>query len=345
MKKQLLYCTLASAMLISCNTKQANTPSENESLDISAKEYGPYTISLISQNIWHIQDYNRENPAGESFGADGSKSHFNNCSDLYLLRGSEKALLVDLSNYIEWNDSAITSLRHIVAERVGDLPLTITFTHNHGDHVGMMPAYQNDTTVQFALSQDDFSDRLEHFPASQYLLIDEGYLFDLGDIKVNTIKVPGHTAGSVVFDVKGRNLLLTGDAIGSGHGVWIFNTEGFNLYREAVPHLVSYVTDPQNGIDSTALRIFGGHYWQKDWMDQARQGQNAPTLTPLEEGKELGMNYLRDMEQLVKQIEASQATSEPSGLNIGALDTYFINGAAIVVWNQEQAQQLANELK
>ena len=34
-------------------------------------EVGPYTVSVIGKNVYHIQDYNHENPAGEEFDADG----------------------------------------------------------------------------------------------------------------------------------------------------------------------------------------------------------------------------------------------------------------------------------
>ena len=89
-------------------------------------ELGPYTVSVIGKNVWHIQDFNSANPAGETFDADGKLTHFNNCSDIYLLVGKEKALLIDLSNEINWADDAAESLRAIVWERAGGKPLTVT---------------------------------------------------------------------------------------------------------------------------------------------------------------------------------------------------------------------------
>ena len=59
-------------------------------------EVGPYTVSVIEKNVYHIQDFNASNPAGETFDADGNKTHFNNCSDMYLLVGEQEALLIDL---------------------------------------------------------------------------------------------------------------------------------------------------------------------------------------------------------------------------------------------------------
>lgn len=340
MRKHLLLLA-ASTLLWSCTSHQK--PDQPEILpfqDPEAVEVGPYTIDVISPYIWHIQDYNHLNPAGETFDEKGNKSHFNNCSDLYLLTGTEQALLIDLSNAVTWDSTATQSLRQLVSERIGDLPLTITFTHNHGDHTGMFPAYQNDTTVQFALPRIDFEEIAKQYPALKDTLYDEGYDFDLGNLIVHTILVPGHTAGSMVFYVEGRDLLFTGDAVGSGHGVWIFNADGFRLYRDGVPHLLSYIRNEENGIDTTALQIYGGHYWQKDWMDTTKVCSNAPILPPLSEGEELGMSYLRDMQELVIQMEQGTAKVEPSHLNFSNLDSYFVYNQAVVVWNAKEAKRI-----
>ena len=287
-------------------------------------ELGPYTVSVIGKNVWHIQDCNSTNPAGETFDADGKLTHFNNCSDIYLLVGKEKALLIDLSNEIKWADDAAESLRAIVWERAGGKPLTVTFTHNHGDHTGMIPAFSEDPGVEFALPEQDFARMTERFPADRQHFINEGDVIDLGGMEVEPIGVPGHTAGSMVFLLKDQNLLFSGDAVGSGHGVWIFNAEGFNNYVSAVPYLIQALEE--RGVANDRLKIYGGHYWQKDWLN-------------LPKGKELDMEYLREMKQLCDEIEAGTAATEPSNLGRPGLDTYFRHGNAIITWSAEQAEQ------
>ena len=285
-------------------------------------EVGPYTVSVIGKNVYHIQDYNSENPAGEEFDADGKLTHFNNCSDIYLIVGRQEALLIDLSNPVDWADNAAESLRALVAERTKGKPLTIAFTHNHGDHTGMLPAYLEDKDVRFALPEADFDRLTERFPDDRYFFINEGDVFDLGGVLVEAIEVPGHTVGSMVYLLPAQNLLFTGDAIGSGHGVWIFNTAGFNEYVSAVPHLVEALEE--RGVDENKLQVYGGHYWQKDWLD-------------LPEGRELGMEYIRDMKAVLDEIEAGTAAMEPSNLGRPNLDTYFRHGNAIVTWNAKEA--------
>lgn len=297
-----------------------------QTLQSTQCEIGPYTVDIIMDKVYHIQDCNTKNPAGESFNAQGEKTHFNNCSDMYLLVGKEKALLIDLSNYITWDDTAIESLRKLVADRIHELPLTITFTHNHGDHTGMVPAYDNDQSVHFALPRIDFEPLKERFPDVDYSFYEGGKSFDLGGMKVNTLLVPGHTHGSMVFFLEGRDMVFTGDAIGSGHGVWIFNTEGFKEYVNAVPVLIKYIKDPANNIDTQKLRFWGGHYWQKDWF--------ANTQNP-----EVDWKYLKDMQTLISQITNGTAKYEPSNLNHPHLDTYFRYNNAIIVWNLNEAKE------
>lgn len=180
-----------------------------------------------------------------------------------------------------------------------------------------------DPDVEFALPSVDFAAMKSRFPQNQVTMIDEGYDFELGGMTVNTVLVPGHTDGSVVFFLKGKNLLFSGDAIGSGHGVWIFNTAGFDNYVKAVPHLVEYIN--KNGINKKKLQIYGGHYWQKDWLT-------------LPAKREIGMEYINQMQELINQIMAGTAQSEPSDLGRADLDTYFRNGNAIIVWNKAQAE-------
>lgn len=317
MKFNSVLLTILALLLCSCSA--SINPGES-------RELGPYTVSVISNNIFHVQDYNSSNPAGEVFDADGVKTHFNNCSDIYLLVGAKKALLIDLSNNVTWADNAEESLRRIVSDRIGKRELIITFTHNHGDHTGMLPAYIKDRNVTFALPRIDFSSVLNRFPTDQVLMIDEGYVFDLGGLEVDTVLVPGHTAGSFAFFVKGKSLAFTGDAIGMGHGVWLFDTASFDLYRNAVPHLVSYIDDPANGIDRNAFRFYGGHYWQKDWSD-------------IPEGESFGMEYIDDMAELLDQMAEGTERREPSNLGRPGLETYFRNGQAIIVWSGAAADE------
>lgn len=286
----------------------------------------PYTVSRIDGNVYRIEDSNASNPAGEVFDSEGNKTHFNNCSDMYLVVGDDKALLIDLSNHIQWADNADEALRKTVYSRIGNRQLTITFTHNHGDHTGMLEAFSAEPEVYFALPRTDFEPLVSSFPEGRTYLYDEDHEFDLGGgTLVESLPVPGHTPGSVVFFLSGRDIMFAGDAIGSGHGVWIFDAQGFENYIGGINNLNAYLDN--SDIDRDRLRIFGGHFWQKDWFPELGD-------------REFGIEYIEDMTTLVSQICAGQAAREPSGLDNPVLDSYFRHGSAIVVWNSALADEM-----
>ena len=295
-------------------------------------EVGPYTVSVIEKNVYHIQDFNSSYPAGPVLDAEGKFVGFNNCSDMYLLVGKKKALLIDLSNNIRWAEDAEESLRQLVAERSEGKELIVTFTHNHGDHIGMLHAYTDDPQVKFALPETDFSMLISKFPEAQCSYINDGDVLELGGRHVDVIEVPGHTNGSVVFSIQGSDLIFTGDAIGSGQGVWIFHEEGYRQYAASVPHFIEWIENPANGVNQESLRIYGGHYWQRAGLPE------------MKEDEQLGMQYLRDMKQLIDNSAAGTPVTEPANLGRPGLDTYFRHGTACIVWNAEQAKNFAEGL-
>jgi hypothetical protein len=58
------------------------------------------------------KDANDKYPAGMIMDEEGKIVPMNNCSDMYQLVGKNKALLIDLSNDIKWDDTATESLNY-----------------------------------------------------------------------------------------------------------------------------------------------------------------------------------------------------------------------------------------
>src|SRR5512133_1793585 len=105
-------------------------------------EKGPYTVYVIGEGVYHIEDANSSRPAGFKTDKEGKIVDMNNSSDMYLVVGMKKALLIDLSNFVKWDNTAVESLRSVISERIGNKEFYITFTHKHGDHTGMLPAFK-----------------------------------------------------------------------------------------------------------------------------------------------------------------------------------------------------------
>lgn len=324
MKKLFLIASLA-CMAMACQ----NQPKEEGYVQTGTEEVGTYTVDVIEKNIYHLQDFNSAYPAGNILNDSGQVVGFNNPSDMYLLVGDKEALLIDLSNDIKWADNAAESLQKVVSDRIGNLPLTITFTHNHGDHTGMLPAYVSNPEVKFALPKVDFEKMADKFPAGQTSMYEDGYQFDLGGIKVNSVMVPGHTHGSMVFFVEGKDICFSGDAIGSGQGVWLFNMDCFKEYTIGVPKLLAYINDPANGINKDNLIFWGGHYHQRSGLDPAI-------------GETMGYSYLEQSQELINQILDGTAESVPVSFN-KILDTHFKYKNAGIVWNDSLANVIRAE--
>jgi len=288
---------------------------------------GPYTVHVLADGVFRIEDANDSNPAGIHLNEDGSMEGMNNCSDMYLVVGSEKALLIDLSNAIEWDSTATQSLRAIVYDRVNRKDLFITATHRHGDHLGMLPAFSDDPRASFWVPEAEFLGT-EIFPKASISSFAERASLDLGGgFVINTMEVPGHTPHSTAFFLKDKNLIFTGDAIGSGSGVWLFDYESFVTYSNSINEFIAYLENPNNHVDPEKLVIHGGHSWQRGALD------------------ELTAQYIYDMRSLIGEIGRGTADAEEMSTFIPFLDTNFKYGTATITWNSEAASRYADSIR
>lgn len=288
------------------------------------REVGPYTVHPIIPGVVRIEDANLSNPAGVHRDAAGKTTGFNNCSDMYLIVGRDQALLIDLSNFITWDATAVASLRTIVGQEIGARKLVIAITHFHGDHTGMLPAFKDDPKVTFWIQTAEFKGK-DLFPAERTVPIGGNGALDLGGgVVVDAVEIPGHTDHSTAYFLRGRNLLFSGDGLGSGNGVWIFSADGFAKYRRTVDALIAHIRTPAHGIDESQLTVFGAHYWQK------------------REKEKLTMQYILDMQKLIGEIKAGTAREER--VTFGPyLNTNFISGEAIITWNKADAEKFRAE--
>jgi hydroxyacylglutathione hydrolase len=137
-------------------------------------------------------------------------------SNAYLIDAKRKTLV----------DAGIDGTR--LLGRIGnDLDL-IVLTHCHYDHVAAVPELVAATGAKVAMHEDDLaclkSDRIS--AASAFgkrspvfkvdIVLHDGDIVDLGDVKLKVISTPGHTPGSICLYDEAAGAMFTGDTVFEG---------------------------------------------------------------------------------------------------------------------------------
>jgi len=162
-----------------------------------------------------------------------------NSTNMYLVIGEKKALLIDTG--YGYGDTAGD------VKKLTDKDVTVAITHGHPDHglgaYEFSEVYLNQRDLQILKSSDNpnmkrisLEYRLTKVPelfnqmdVDQYCRTDlnntvfkpmnEGDIFDLGDLKLRVIEIPGHSPGSVALFEENNGWLFTGDLI-TKHNIW-----------------------------------------------------------------------------------------------------------------------------
>ena len=148
----------------------------------------------------------------------------------YLITGSEKALLIDTG-------LGIGDIKKVVTD-LYDGEIMITHTHTHFDHIGGDWQFEKIFTpnhpvaigrARCGLGKEEVESNMvegsnrqpyprgfnpEAYcikPANSFETISEGFIFDLGDIKLKVIETPGHSPDSLMYVDEENKLLFTGD--------------------------------------------------------------------------------------------------------------------------------------
>lgn len=177
----------------------------------------------------------------------------------YLVVGSESALLVDTGMTDE-------ALLPVLAQLI-DKIITLLITHGHGDHMRYMNQFENVyMEVRDVALLSTLLKCMNYNFEMDFSIIkpqEDNQTISLGDISVKVLAMEGHSPGSVLFYEENRHLLFTGDAVGSGGGVWM-----------QLPGSASITTFRQNLLRMDALwsmfpnelTVLPGHYDQQSML-------------------------------------------------------------------------------
>ncbi|NLI52908.1 MAG: MBL fold metallo-hydrolase [Clostridiales bacterium] len=170
-------------------------------------QFYPYLTNKISENLYVFIE--RNEPLYESWG----RTLYVNSMQLVI--GTERAALIDTG----YGYGDLLAL----ARKFTDLPLILLITHDSFDH--WRGANQFSRTCEIYMNEFDqlaIADMKKsaniQFDAKP---LNDGDVFDLGGIQLESIIVPGHTKGSICFLDRKNNHLFSGDAV--NRLPWIFS--------------------------------------------------------------------------------------------------------------------------
>ena len=108
-------------------------------------------------------------------------------------------------------------------EEMGLTPIMIILTHYHGDHIGAVSDIVNKYNTKVYIHRDDaeylsdssinFSKQIigKSIEIKPDVLLDDGDVLELGELKFEIIHTPGHTKGGICIKVD--NIMMTGDTL------------------------------------------------------------------------------------------------------------------------------------
>lgn len=160
---------------------------------------------------------------------------------IYIIEGSEKALLIDVG-------TRVPDLDRIVAGITGK-PVILAATHVHPDHTGSAV----DLFDRILINAGDYpsvASMMKGYKGRIEYLAD-GQVIDLGGREIEVIFTPGHTPGSTSFFDKSRGYGFSGDAFGSTN---LLLSTNFSTLIATTSRIAEYME--KNGIGF----MYPGHY-------------------------------------------------------------------------------------
>jgi glyoxylase-like metal-dependent hydrolase (beta-lactamase superfamily II) len=155
---------------------------------------------------------------------------------LYLLIGTEKALLIDTGAVAAPGQMPLanTVLELLPGDSDSKLPLLVVHTHGHSDHTAGDPQFLDLPSVEIVSTESSEMRRFFGFDDWP----DGVARLDLGGRTVGVVPAPGHHADHVVFYDDRTAILLTGDFLLPGR-LLIDDAKAFHA---SALRLVDYIT-------------------------------------------------------------------------------------------------------
>ncbi|MBQ3394258.1 MAG: MBL fold metallo-hydrolase [Oscillospiraceae bacterium] len=206
-------------------------------------------------------------------------------------------------------DTGVTEGARItpVIREITDRPLVLVVTHAHFDHMYHMDEFDTVYMSHKELTlKESFLENMKHgkdIDFAKTVDISTDSVIDLGGVTLSVCDLAGHTPGSVIILDETHGLLFTGDAIGSGCGVWMQVSSSVSLdkYYAALKDAFAWLVKKGG-----RMAFWGGH------NKQVAQSEQVPGFNPL------SMGLLADLIDLVDLVRNGKLEYRPVDGNPGS---------------------------
>jgi glyoxylase-like metal-dependent hydrolase (beta-lactamase superfamily II) len=233
---------------------------------------------------WQIHEYNPSFYMLRESGCTNYEKPF-----LYLIFGSDRAMLVDTGAGASDAARVVQSLiaKWATRNKRDTIPLMITHSHAHGDHVSGDKGFNGAsgvTLVAAAVPDLQKAFEIDNWP-------DQIGSIDLGQRVVDVIPIPGHQPAHVAYYDRKTGILLTGDHLYPGR---LYVTD-FSAYLASTRRLVQFTAS------RPVSHILGCHIEQSatPFIDYPI----GTTYQPHEHSLELGRAHLLELLAGLEQMQ------------------------------------------
>ena len=143
---------------------------------------------------------------------------------------------------------------------------TVLETHGHFDHIQAIPQVR-DAGYQVGVTAEDAA----MLPSYDYLLEDDSVI-QVGRLRLRTMLTPGHTPGSMCFELEGSPVLLSGDTLfPGGPGATSFEGGDFDTIIRSIEERIFSKISPETIVmpghgDDTTIGTERPHL--QEWIDR-----------------------------------------------------------------------------
>lgn len=186
----------------------------------------PVETGQISENVFSIKD---------------------EFANMYLIKDSLGYIAIDAGKDLKVIEKELQKLK-INPEEV----IAVFLTHSDMDHVAGIPLFSNAKLYMARNEVKMLTGEAQKIPGlnnsisrTDYILLNDQQIIDIGKQKINCILTEGHTSGSMCYQINGKNL-FTGDILSLHDGKVGHSVEFFDLDHDMTTNSISKITNISN---------------------------------------------------------------------------------------------------